>query len=70
MLRVLYGGLDARALDTSPLSMYLEILGGYYYCLHFTYGKTESQGGWIKFIEPVSGGIKLSDSKNHCFELM
>ena len=45
LLRVLYGGLNASALNTSPLSMYLEILGGYYYCLHFTYGETESQWG-------------------------
>ena len=28
LLRVLYGGLNASALNTSPLSMYLEILGG------------------------------------------
>ena len=45
LLRVLYGGFDARALNTSPLSMYLEILGGYYYCLHSTCGETESWWG-------------------------
>ena len=45
LLRVLYGGFDARALNTSPLSMYLEILGGYYYCLHSACGETESWWG-------------------------